>query len=172
MLCFIKEIAINIFLWCYFYASLRGQSGFHFTWICLLFVESCSWIFFNRIGKGSFFNIWPSVFSLGACNGNKWGREIYQDWKAFFTFNSGELYCSYAVLCECICRETGNLNFDVFLCLPYEQDQTNNQANIHVYPDWAAMQVTKIFLQVLYLLMTEILFILVSCCERFLPLIN
>jgi hypothetical protein len=106
MLCFIKEIAINIFLWCYFYASLRGQSGFHFTWICLLFVESCSWIFFNRIGKGSFFNIWPSVFSLGACNGNKWGREIYQDWKAFFTFNSGELYCSYAVLCECICRQT------------------------------------------------------------------
>jgi hypothetical protein len=29
-----------------------------------------------------------------------------------------------------------DLNFDVFVCLPYEHDYTNNQANIHVYPDW------------------------------------
>lgn len=34
----------------------------------------------------------------------------------------------------------------MLLFLPYQQDQTNqaNQPNIHVYPDWAAMQVTNL----------------------------
>lgn len=109
----------------------------------------------------TFFEKWQGLcFSFGAYNGKQWGREIYQDRKAFFTCNDGEALKVYLgvvafvkflnfiatvlTLCGCFYKKAWTL---MFLYLPHEQDQANqtNQTNVHVYPDWAAMQVTYLF---------------------------